>query len=93
MVFSTLKKIQNQRTVGSGFFKEAKIRIRETACSGYYLFQKHQRSDSFLSMKELIKSRPVKNASFGNFQFFEKQSSTPELVFWGKKNNSFPLGK
>jgi hypothetical protein len=44
-------------------------------------------------MKELIKSRPVKNASFGNFQFFEKQSSTPELVFWGKKNNSFPLGK
>jgi hypothetical protein len=82
---STLKIIQNQRTVVMVYLKKQKIRIRGTASSGYYLFQTHQRTDSFLSMKELVKSRPVKNALFGNFNFFEEKSSMPKLVFWRKK--------
>ncbi len=44
-------------------------------------------------MKELIKSQPFRNVIFGNFNFFEKQSSMPKLVLGGGNKNSFPLGK
>jgi hypothetical protein len=84
VLFSTLKKIRIKEPSVLVFERKKKSESEKLPAPGYYLLQKHQRTDSFLSMKELIKSRAVKNAIFGNFKFFEKQSSYAKTCFSGK---------